>query len=156
MRTPLWTTVTLCLLALLSAADVLSEGRMQWRGGGGWGPHGPYGRVYDAATVETVRGKVVAVDQMTPRKGMGPGVHLTLETGAGTISVHLGPTWYLERQDVAIAPNDEIEVKGSRVTFDGKPALIAAEVHKGGQTLLLRDASGIPYWAGWRRTRPGP
>jgi hypothetical protein len=153
MRTPLLTTVTLCLLAVLSAADALSQGRMQWRGGGGWGPHGSYGRMYDPATVETIRGRVVALDQMTPRNGMGPGVHLTLATGAETISVHLGPIWYLEHQDVPIAPNDEIEVKGSRITFEGKPALIAAEIHRGDDILLLRDANGVPRWAGWRRAR---
>jgi hypothetical protein len=44
-----------------------------------------------------------------------------------------------------------IEVRGSRVTFEGKPALIAAEVMKGDGTLRLRDQDGYPAWAGWRR-----
>jgi len=38
-----------------------------------------------------------------------------------------------------------------RVAFDGKPAIIAAEVKKGDSTLVLRDSAGIPPWAGWRR-----
>ncbi|MEJ2365960.1 MAG: DNA-binding protein, partial [Deltaproteobacteria bacterium] len=57
----------------------------------------------------------------------------------------------IENQEVKIAPGDEIEVKGSRVTFDGKPAIIAAEVKKGNEVLVLRDASGFPLWSGWRR-----
>jgi hypothetical protein len=94
---------------------------------------------------------VVSIDQMTPGDGMGAGVHLTLATEAGAVSVHLGPAWYVEHQDTKIEPKDRVAVKGSRVTFDGKPAIIAAEVHKGEETLMLRDASGIPLWAGWRR-----
>ena len=32
----------------------------------------------------------------------------------------------MENQDVKIEAKDRVEVKGSRVTFGGKPALIAA------------------------------
>ena len=41
--------------------------------------------------------------------------------------------------------------KGSRVTVQGKPELIAAEVRKGDETLRLRDESGVPAWSGWRK-----
>jgi hypothetical protein len=60
------------------------------------------GASYDAKTVETVSGEVINVQEMTPFKGMGRGVHLMLETDSGTISVHLGPAWYIERQDTKI------------------------------------------------------
>jgi hypothetical protein len=52
---------------------------------------------------------------------------------------------------VKIQPKDTVEVKGSRVTVQGQPALIAAEVKKGDEVLKLRDEAGIPMWAGWRR-----
>lgn len=136
----------------LLASDALAQG-VRWRGGGGWGPGGRYGRLYDVKTVETVSGKVTAVEEVTPFKGMGNGVHLVLETDKESISVHLGPAWYIERQDPKIAVGDEIEVKGSRITYEGKPAIIAAEIHKDGEMLMLRDADGIPAWAGWRRSR---
>jgi hypothetical protein len=135
---------------LLLTTDALAQG-FRWRGGGGWGAGGQYGRLYDANTVETVSGEVTAVEQMTPFKDMGNGVHLTLKTGTESISVHLGPAWYVERQDTEIAAGDKIEVKGSRITYEGKPAIIAAEIHKGDEVLMLRDANGIPAWAGWRR-----
>jgi hypothetical protein len=35
--------------------------------------------------------------------------------------------------------------------FEGKPAIIAAEVKKDDEVLTLRDASGFPAWSGWRR-----
>ncbi len=143
--------LALGMVAAFPVAEALAQGGPHWRGGGGWGPGGSYGRMYDPKTVETVKGEVVAVDQITPHKGMGHGIHLRLKTATETISVHLGPSWYVEHQDTKIQPKDEIEVKGSRVTFDGRPALIAAEIRKGKETLVLRDENGLPMWAGWRR-----
>lgn len=122
-----------------------------WRGSGGWGCCGQYGRIYDPSNLETVSGEVVSIDTFTPISGMSQGMHLLLRTDDGTtIPVHLGPYWYLENQDIAIEPNDKIEVRGSRVNFAGEPAIIAAEVQKGDTTLRLRDESGFPMWSGWR------
>jgi len=143
--------ITIIVFGVVLATDAMAQGGPHWRGGGGWGPGGSYGRMYDPKTVETIKGEVVSVDQITPHKGMGYGVHLRVKTATETIAVHLGPGWYIEHQDTKIEPKDEIEVKGSRVTFDAKPAIIAAEVHKGNETLMLRDTSGVPMWAGWRR-----
>jgi hypothetical protein len=107
--------------------------------------------MYNAQTVESVSGQVISVDRITPMKGMSYGVHLTLKTDKETISVHLGPSWYIDNQDVKLAPNDNIEVKGSRITFEGHPAIVAAEVKKGDEVLMLRDSNGFPAWSGWRR-----
>lgn len=141
----------LMMLTLVLAATVHAAPGAGWKGSGGWGPQGSYGRMYDPATVETVRGKVVEVLRMTPMKGMGAGIHLKLKTETGPVSVHLGPAWYIERLDLRIEKGDQVEVRGSRVTFNGKPALIAAEVKRGDEVLKLRDDSGIPVWSGWRR-----
>ncbi len=121
------------------------------RGSGGWGMGGSYQRMYNPATVETVSGEVISVDRITPMKGMGTGIHLQLKTGKGTISIHLGPTWYIERLDARIEKGDAIEVKGSRVTIAGEQVIIAAIVKKGDGVLKLRDDRGIPVWSGWRR-----
>lgn len=139
-------------LALMLAGSFASaQPGPSCRGGGGWGAGAPYGRMYNPKTAETVSGEVVAVESFTPMKPMCGGVHLQLKTGKETISVHLGPAWYIENQELTIAAHDKIEVKGSRVTFDGKPAIIAAEVKKGDDVLKLRDENGVPVWAGWRR-----
>ncbi|MFI5395971.1 MAG: DNA-binding protein, partial [Candidatus Binatia bacterium] len=92
---------------LLLTTDALAQG-FRWRGGGGWGAGGQYGRLYDVKTVETVSGEVSGVQEMTPSKGMGRGVHLMLKTDKETISVHLGPVWYVEHQDTKIAAGDKI------------------------------------------------
>jgi hypothetical protein len=124
---------------------------MMWRGSGGWGPGSQYNRMYDPKTIETISGEVTSVDRITPGKGMTGGIHMNVKTDKETISVHLGPSWYIENQDVKIAPKDKVEVKGAKVTFAGKPAIIAAEVKKGDEVLKLRDDSGFPVWSGWRR-----
>lgn len=140
-------------LSLLLATQSGAQAGRGYRYGGsrGWGPGTQYGRVYEPKTVETVSGEVVSVDKITPIKGMSYGVHLTLKTDKETISVHLGPGWYIENQDVRIEPKDKVEIKGSRITFAGKPAIIAAEVKRGDQILKLREENGFPVWAGWRK-----
>jgi hypothetical protein len=126
--------------------------------GGGWGPDGQYGRLYDTKTVETVKGEIEKVERVTPMKGMSAGIHLLLKTDKETLSVHLGPEWYIDNQEVKLEPKDKVEVKGSKVTINGKPALLAEEVAKGDQVLKLRDDNGVPMWAGWRRrgAQPAP
>jgi len=139
------------LLSVALAADASAQSGMRWRGSQGWGRGSDYARLYDAKTLETVKGEVVSVQTFTPGKGMGYGVHLELKTDKETLPVHLGPAWYIENQDTKIEAKDVVEARGSRVTFEGKPALIAAEVKKGDETLRLRDQDGYPAWAGWRR-----
>jgi hypothetical protein len=111
--------LTLGLMMLPSRLPA-QMGMMQGKGAGGWGMGSQYGRMYDPKTVETVRGEVEREDVFTPMKGMSGGVHLMLKTNTGAVSVHLGPQWYLNNQDVQIRPGDRVEVTGSRITFDGK------------------------------------
>ncbi len=125
--------------------------RMEWPGSGGWGPKGEFSRLYNTETVATLKGTVESVERVTPSKGMSPGVHLVVRTEAGAESVHLGPSWFIENQDVKIEPGDQVEIKGSKVTYQGESAVIAAEVIKGSEKLELRDDDGVPVWAGWRR-----
>ncbi len=139
------------VFSLILVTDSYAQKGMKWKGSGGWGPGAQYSRMFDPKTVETISGEVVSVDKITPMKGMYYGVHLMVKTEKATISVHLGPGWYIENQDVKIEPKDKIEITGSRVTFEGNPAIIAAEVKKGDESLKLRDEKGFPAWAGWRR-----
>ncbi len=145
---------TIWAAALLAAAASLGAGmpgRGAMRGHGGWGPGGDYARRFDAKTLETVSGEVLAVKTVAPLRGMRKGVHLTLKLEKEALSVHLGPAWYLDNQEFEVEKGDKIEVKGSRVLFNDKPALIAVTVKKGDLTLTLRDEDGFPLWSGWRK-----
>jgi len=135
----------------LAASLAFAQPMKGWKGSGGWGMGSPYQRMFDPATVETISGTVEAVNQIKPMKGMHYGVHIMVKTGKESLEVHLGPGWFVERLDSKIEKCDKVEVRGSRATMSGKPVIIAAEVKKGDNVLVLRDSAGIPAWAGWRR-----
>ena len=142
----------ICVFTLVLAISMITTAfGASGRGSGGWGMKGAFQRVYDPAAVVSVSGEVIGIDQVAPMKGMGRGIHLMLKTEKETIPVHLGPAWFIERLDTKIGKGDRIEVKGSRVSISGKPAIIAAEVKKGESVLILRDSAGVPVWSGWRR-----
>lgn len=147
-----------CLVLGVAAAGgaFAQQGGMGGMMGRGWGPSGHYARMYDPKNVETVKGTVTKVEEFAPMRGMSMGIHLQLATAGGTIAVHLGPSRFLEQQPVKIVAGDKVEVTGSRIAFDGKPAIIASEVRKGDAVLKLRDAQGVPLWGGgMRRERQG-
>ena len=137
------TTIALLVFGLTMLGGIVPSGHAQsppGRAAGGGG--------YDPSTVETVRGEVVGVEHIAAAKGRSGGVHLMLKTDRETVPVHLGPAWYVDKQNVHVERGDRVEVTGSRVSFAGKPAIIARQVTKGGKTLTLRNEAGVPAWAG--------
>ena len=143
--------VVISILIILCASESFAQRGMGWKGSGGWGMGTAYGKMYNPKTVETVSGEVIRVDKITTMKGMSYGVHMTVKTDKESISVHMGPRWFIENQEIKLVPKDKVEVKGSRITFEGKPAIIASEVKKGDKILKLRDENGFPIWSGGRR-----
>ncbi|BAY28223.1 hypothetical protein NIES2107_00470 [Nostoc carneum NIES-2107] len=109
--------------------------------------------MYDPKTVETITGQVIAIDNTASPRGMSGGLHLKVKTLTEEIPVHLGPVWYINQQNIQIKLQDNIEVKGSRITFAGQPTIIAAQIKKDNKILKLRSDDGLPVWAGWRRNQ---
>lgn len=120
------------------------------------GPARGGSRLYDPSTVETLRGRVVRLEEVPSRRGFAEGLHLVLQKDdGGETSVHLGPSWFLEEHKLSVSPGDQLEVSGSRVSWGGEVHLIARTVTKGAEALELRDPAGIPRWAGaWRGGAP--
>jgi len=104
-------------------------------------------RNYNPATVETVTGTIADINTVTTW-----GLHVSLKNEKGTISVHLGPEWFI-KDKLSISKGDSITVVGSRVKQDGADVIIAKSVRKNGITLLLRDDNGIPKWSGQGKRR---
>lgn len=112
----------------------------------GPGP-GARARMYNPATQTTITGTVEGVKTVAGRHGWH-GTHLMLKTGEKTLDVHLGPESFLKAKGFSFAKGDQVEVVGSKVNYKGGEAVVAREVKKGGETLVLRDAQGIPQWSG--------
>jgi DNA/RNA endonuclease YhcR with UshA esterase domain len=115
-------------------------------------PSSGTGPRYDKTTETKVDGTVKEVvhTEGGPRRGQ-KGLHLVLQAGDGTMTVHLGPADWIESKKFTFAAGDVISVVGSRVEIEAKPVVIAREVSKGEAKLQLRDANGKPLWAGGPR-----
>ncbi len=69
-----------------------------------------------------------------------------VKTGDDTQEVCLCPKAFLDMMESSFAKGDEVEIVGSKVDNDGKPLILAREVTKGQNTLVLRDKKGEPVW----------
>jgi hypothetical protein len=120
--------------------------------GGGMGTGGGMGpRLYNPQTVTTVKGTVEKLEEVNMGRPGGMGMkfrEMLLKTDTGSITVHLGPTWYLDQQHFTVKTGDTVEVTGSQVTLQNLPAIIAKDVTMNGKTLKLRDDQGLPAWRG--------
>jgi len=109
-------------------------------------------RMYDPTTVETVTGVVTAVDTVTGRRNrQHQGIHVQMMANGEPLTVHLGPLFYLQQQQVRVQAGDSLTVRGSRVTMRGEPSMIATKLTKQDQIWTLRDEQGFPRWRGQRR-----
>lgn len=112
-------------------------------------------KLYNPQAVETLSGKVMAVNRHAAKKAGRPErVTLALQTDQGVVKVNLGPANYLDQQTLKPAVGDQVEVKGVKVNRPKASIFIAGEVRKGDQVLKLRDdATGRPLWTkGQKRT----
>jgi hypothetical protein len=143
-------------LALL-AAWALAPAGPAWSQGRGQGfrpcPYTPYEcPATGVCKPLTVKGKVTRVFTETLQDNMYPGMALTVDTkDHGLVRVHLGPVWYLERQEFTLSPGQQVEVQGVCLEEQGKVRLIAAQVTAGDHLLMLRDSQGRPMWEAWRK-----
>lgn len=172
-RTMLVASLALAVGALGAPASAAADdccGRHHGRGHHGCGHHGCTGcpacdapaagrqqaaagqrGSYDSDAVTTLKGKVKAVTVVPARRGWSGGTHVTLESDGAATDVHLGPTWFLEREGLKLAAGDALEVTGSLLDDDGNAYLVAREVKKGTALVRLRDERGTPAWAGGPR-----
>ncbi|HEX7078226.1 MAG TPA: DNA-binding protein [Candidatus Eisenbacteria bacterium] len=138
-------------LGAFASAALAGSLAPSWSGRGGWGPRDPYQLNWNSEAVETVAGDVVRIDRIRPLRGMEPGVALFLATPRARLVVHLGPAWYLDRQELRIGKGDHLVIRGSLVAIDGQLTLIAERVARGRDALALRDGDGMPAWDALRR-----
>lgn len=148
MRRNAWQFVLFTAAAALLAHRMALPSMAQMHGKG----PGAAAPMYNTATEVTLKGSVEAIKQVTGPQTWG-GTHLSLKTDKETIDVHVGPSWFLTQHKMSFTKGDQIEVTGSRVKFGNEDAVLAREIKKSGETLTLRNAQGMPAWAGGRRGR---
>jgi DNA/RNA endonuclease YhcR with UshA esterase domain len=106
----------------------------------------PAGYTYAPASEQTIRGWVVETkDFQCPVTGT-VGSHLTVKNELGSMEVHLAPASFMKQYEINIRKGDKVTVVGSKITYEGKSALIAKSVAIGNETYNFRDQSGKPLW----------
>ena len=78
-------------------------------------------------------------------------LELVLQGKTQTSSVFLCPKSYLTAMGIELKPGDEVEVTGSKVQQNGSDVVLARELVKGNDTLVMRDDKGIPVW-NWKHS----
>jgi hypothetical protein len=106
-----------------------------------------YGRMFNPETITSISGTITEVLKMRPGHQMHTGTHIRLKTEKENIEVHVGPDWYLEKNEIRPRENQKVAITGSRIEMDGRPIIIASEITQDGKKVRLRDNNGIPLWS---------
>jgi hypothetical protein len=100
---------------------------------------------YDASTETKMKGTVE--DLKIPEKGHEKQiVHLVMKNGDQTVDLYLCPKSFIDEMGVTFSKGDEISFTASKITLGGSEMMLAREVVKGQDTLVLRDDKGKPVW----------
>jgi hypothetical protein len=100
---------------------------------------------YDLNTETKMKGTVEEV-KLPPKGSEKEVAHLLVKTGTDTVDVYLCPKSFLDDMGVSFSKGDEITLTGSRIKQGESDLILAREVVKGADTLVLRDAKGNPVW----------
>ena len=104
---------------------------------------------YDLKTEAKLKGTVE--DLRLPPKGSEKEItHIVLKNGADAVDVYLCPQAFLADMGFSFSKGDEIALTGSKVKQGESDLILAREVVKGSDTLVLRDDKGSPVWS-WHR-----
>jgi len=99
--------------------------------------------LYDPAKEITVKGVVEEVQEFDCPVSEGElAGHVMLKTSDGVLQVHLAPTRILQGQKLSFAPGEPLEVVGARIRLAGKNGIIAREITRGNESIILRDPKG--------------
>ncbi len=102
---------------------------------------------YNARTITTIVGTIASVDSVAAPRGNNYSIRLTVKDTSGTVSVIVGPSFFLDHLNISFMKDSSVEVTGSKVHFNDNDFIIAAQIKTGGKTIKLRDDSGMPLWS---------
>ena len=94
---------------------------------------------------------VVAEAKDVPDGNPLAGAHLIMrpesaKSNSETTDVYLAPNDYMKDFNCHFVKGDRLQVKGSKVKYNGNTVVLAREVRMESTTVYLRDDRGVPYW----------
>ena len=74
------------------------------------------------------------------------GLKLRLATKEGEVTVYVGPSWFLSKNAFNLTQGEPITVVGIRIPLEKMGGVMASEISRSGEKLILREPSGKPRW----------
>ena len=102
---------------------------------------------YDLHTEIKIKATVEEV-KLPPKGSEKEAAHLLVKTGTDTLDVYLCPKSFLVDMGVSFNKGDEIALTGSKIKLGEADLVLAREIVKGSDTLVLRDDKAIPSGLG--------
>ncbi|HEU5401128.1 MAG TPA: hypothetical protein VFU86_07215 [Terriglobales bacterium] len=131
------------LKVLFVAAIILAASAALWA----QKPSGNTAPKYDSKNEVTFKG---TVDDIRTVPGPLEGIHLVLKSENETILIHVAPEKFLKEMETSFNKGDVLEVVGCKVKdADGNDELLARQITKANNELVLRDKKGTPIWILW-------
>ena len=107
------------------------------------------GPKYNLSTEAKFKGTVEEL-KLPPKGNPKEFAHLTVRSGTDVLNVSLCPKSFMDDMGVTFAKGDEVALTGSKVKDGEADVILAREVVRGTDTLVLRDEKGNPVW-NWRK-----
>ncbi len=101
---------------------------------------------YDVHSETKLKGTVEEV-KLPPKGSEKDIVHLLVKSGTDVVDVYLCPESFLDELGITFNKGDEIALTGSKVAQQETSLILAREVVKGTDDLVLRDEKGNPVWS---------
>ena len=103
---------------------------------------------YDLHTETKMKGTVEEV-KLPPKGSEKEVVHVLMKSGDDIVDLYFCPKSFMDDMGVSLNKGEELAFTGSKVKYGGADLILAREVLKGAETLVLRDEKGNPVW-NWR------
>ena len=107
------------------------------------------GPKYNPSTESKFKG-VVEELKLPPKGNPKDVAHLMIKNGDDVLDIYLCPKAFMDDMGVTFAKGDEIAFTGSKIKDGEADLILAREVVKGPDTLILRDDKGNPVWS-WHK-----
>jgi hypothetical protein len=137
------------LLTLCALSSGVGSGAEQ-SGMEGWEIDSAYNKHYNLDEWDSFKGELVGFQKITPLPGMSPGVALLIKDRDSdeVVSVHLGPSSFVNPNSISLRKGDKVTVKGVWAEIGGGEVFMASKIKKGDhyeyKVRLTKD--GTPFW----------
>jgi len=106
----------------------------------------PGQRAYDPAREVALRGTVQSYTAASETPPLG--ARLMVQTSSGAVEVQAGSGKLLQFHHLSFAAGDSVQIIGESVPYGGGTIFLVRVIQKGGQSVAVRSAKGMPLMPG--------